>query len=375
MPEVRPEPLAQAPETVAAGRVEEIIEATLAWYDHQRRILPWRFPPGVTADPYHVWLSEIMLQQTTVKAVVPYFLAFVARWPTVEALATADEEDVLQAWAGLGYYSRARNLHACARYVARELGGQFPTTAKALQALPGVGPYTAAAIAAIAFEEAVTPLDGNIERVFSRLHAVETPLPASKPELRRIALAVAPKHRPGDFAQALMDLGATVCTPKRPSCLMCPLQRQCEAHARGQADVLPRKAPKQEKPSRYGAAFVVMREDGAVLLRKREPRGLLAGMLEVPTSDWGPTALSQRDALKTAPVQGRWLGVAGGVDHTFTHFRLRLDVYQTVVPKEIALTIWADSPRCRWVARGDLNTQALPSLMRKVLAAALDDNG
>ncbi|MEL6297616.1 MAG: A/G-specific adenine glycosylase [Pseudomonadota bacterium] len=346
----------------------------LAWYDRARRDLPWRAGPGETADPYAVWLSEIMLQQTTVKAVAPYFQRFLAIWPTVGALAAADEEDVLAAWAGLGYYSRARNLHRCARHVADHHGGRFPDREDALLSLPGVGPYTAAAIAAIAFDRKVTPIDGNIERVTARLFAIETPLPASKPEIKLQAQTLTPDDRPGDYAQALMDLGATVCTPRRPSCLVCPLQPDCKAHARGIAETLPVKAPKSERPTRRGTAFVVLREDGAVLLRKRPDTGLLARMLEVPSTDWVPDGAGAAAKGATAgPVRAKWQKLTGQVVHTFTHFRLELDVWFAVVPVEADFTIWADAPRCRWVPRRTLPEQALPSVMRKVLAHALDD--
>jgi len=312
-----------------------------------------------------------MLQQTTVKAVIPYYVGFLQRWPTVTDLARADEEEVLQAWAGLGYYSRARNLHKCAKQIAETNAGTFPDTLAALLALPGVGPYTAAAIAAIAFDHPVTPVDGNIERVTSRLFNIQTPFPVGKKEIKQTAEALAPPKRAGDFAQALMDLGATVCTPKRPSCLMCPLQKHCAAHASGTAETLPRKAAKAERPTRRGIAFVALREDGAVLLRKRPDSGLLAGMLEVPSTDWLPEIITARAAMKTLPVQSRWSEVPGIVVHTFTHFRLELQVYHAIVEQEADLTIWADSARCRWVPRGDLDRQALPSVMQKVLAHAL----
>jgi A/G-specific adenine glycosylase len=262
----------------------------LAWYDRHARTLPWRVLPddranGEITDPYRVWLSEIMLQQTTVQAVKPYFEAFTRRWPDVRALAEAHEEDVMKAWAGLGYYSRARNLKACAETVARDHGGVFPDTEAGLLALPGIGPYTAAAIAAIAFDRPAAVVDGNVERVISRLRAIETPLPAAKPEIRAATAELVPDDRPGDFAQATMDLGASLCSPKRPACALCPWVEACAAHLAGIAETLPKKAPKQAKPTRRGMAFVVTREDGAVLLRRRPPKGLLGGMSEPPVSD------------------------------------------------------------------------------------------
>ncbi|MEL6622649.1 MAG: A/G-specific adenine glycosylase [Pseudomonadota bacterium] len=350
----------------------DINRRVLDWYDRERRHLPWRFAPGETADPYRVWLSEIMLQQTTVKAVVPFFEKFTALWPTVDDLAAADEEAVLSAWAGLGYYSRARNLHACARKISGAFQGRFPRSEKELLNLPGIGPYTAAAISAIAFDTSVVPIDGNIERVTSRLFAIETPLPGAKPEIKTAAAKLAPAARAGDFAQALMDLGATVCTPRRPSCLMCPVQPHCKGHAAGLAETLPRKAERAERPVRRGTAFVALREDGAVLLRKRSDTGLLARMLEVPSTDWVRESESTASSARAVPVKAKWLSLPGTVVHTFTHFRLELDVRFALVDQETSLTIWADGARCRWVHRRDLDRQALPSVMKKILAHALN---
>jgi A/G-specific adenine glycosylase len=312
-----------------------------------------------------------MLQQTTVKAVIPYFERFVARWPDVETLADAPLEDVLAAWAGLGYYSRARNLWKCARLVAEQHGGQFPRTAAGLSELPGIGPYTAAAIAAIAFGEPATPVDGNVERVVARLFAVRRPLPLAKPELKRLAATLTPRRRPGDFAQAMMDLGATICTPRRPSCLMCPVQQDCHAHAKGIEARLPARIEKGERPVRLGLAFVALREDGHVLLRRRPDAGLLGGMMEVPSTAWSDLLPPIKDALRGAPVRADWWQVPRTVVHTFTHFRLELIVFRAVVPVETSLTFWADAPRCQWVARRALERQALPSVMRKVVAHAL----
>jgi A/G-specific adenine glycosylase len=352
----------------------ETVRALLQWYAAERRDLPWRYGPRKKADPYRVWLSEIMLQQTTVKAVVPYFERFVALWPTAAALAAAPLEEVLQLWAGLGYYSRARNLKACADAVVRDFGGVFPRTEKELRELPGIGPYTAAAISAIAFGEKATPVDGNVERVVARLFAVRQPLPAAKAEIRRLAATLTPARRAGDFAQAIMDLGAEICTPKNPSCLVCPLQQDCAASARGLAEVLPVKAKKLARPSRYGIAFLVQREDGAVLLRQRPEAGLLGGMLEVPSTPWLDALPAKKEALRSAPVTTSWLPVAGTVVHVFTHFRLELSVYRALVPVDASFTLWAEQERCRWVARRDLHAQALPSLMKKVIAHGLDDS-
>jgi A/G-specific adenine glycosylase len=346
----------------------EAATALLEWYDTERRDLPWRYHPGEPADPYRVWLSEIMLQQTTVKAVIPYFNKFIALWPTIEALAAADDEDVLRAWAGLGYYSRARNLHQCARVIVDEHHGDFPDTEAELVKLPGVGPYTAAAIAAIAFGRATVPVDGNVERVMSRFHAIEQPLPQSKARLRAAAAALVPAGRPGDFAQAMMDLGATVCTPKRPSCMMCPIQPQCAGHVRGNAAALPNKMAKPERPTRRGIAFLALAEDGKLLLRRRPDTGLLARMLEIPSTDWLEDPPELDEALRAAPVRADWWLVPGQVVHTFTHFRLEMLVYRAMVPPSPHLTFWADAQRCRWVPRRELDNQALPSVMRKLIA-------
>jgi A/G-specific adenine glycosylase len=350
----------------------ETVRALLAWYAAERRDLPWRYGPGKKADPYRVWLSEIMLQQTTVRAVIPYFERFVARWPTVAALAAAPLEEVLQVWAGLGYYSRARNLKACADAVVRDFSGAFPKAEKDLRELPGIGPYTAAAIAAIAFGGKATPVDGNVERVVSRLFAVRQPLPAAKAEIRRLASTLTPARRAGDFAQAMMDLGSEICTPKKPSCLVCPLQQDCAANARGLAESLPVKTQKAVRPSRYGIAFLVQREDGAILLRQRPEAGLLGGMLEVPSTVWGDAPPPRKEALRAAPVTTSWLPLTGSVVHVFTHFRLELIVYRALVPVDASFTLWAEQERCRWVKRRDLHAQALPSVMKKVLAHGLD---
>lgn len=374
MPNVAKAQQAQRPKaalrsTVAIAR--DVAPPLLAWYDRERRELPWRQAPGERADPYRVWLSEIMLQQTTVKTVVPYFLKFTQRWPTVKSLAAADLDDVLAAWAGLGYYSRARNLHACAQVVVSEHGGKFPSNEAALSELPGIGPYTAAAIASIAFGERATPVDGNVERVVARLFAVREPLPLAKPALRSLAATLTPLTRTGDFAQAMMDLGATICTPRSPSCLMCPLKSDCNARALGIEAQLPQRTPRGERPIRFGVAFIVLREDGAVLLRRRENKGLLGGMLEVPSTDWVDMLPSQSDAMRIAPIRADWWKVPSTVRHVFTHFELELVVYRAVVSLESTLTFWADGPRCTWAPRRDIDHLALPTLFRKVIAHGL----
>ena len=349
----------------------DVAPPLLAWYDRERRELPWRMAPGERADPYRVWLSEIMLQQTTVKTVIPYFAKFLQLWPNVKSLAAAELDDVLAAWAGLGYYSRARNLHACARVVVAEHGARFPRTEAELATLPGIGPYTAAAVASIAFGERATPVDGNVERVVARLFAVREPLPLAKPALRSLAATLTPLTRAGDFAQAMMDLGATICTPKSPSCLMCPLKNECTARALGIEARLPARTPKGERPARFGIAFIALREDGAVLLRRRPEQGLLGGMMEVPSTEWADMLPPASDALRIVPVRADWWKVPSTVRHVFTHFELELVVYRAVVSHASELTFWADGPRCRWVPRRELQAQALPSVMRKVIAHGL----
>jgi len=339
----------------------------LAWYDRHARVLPWRARKG-KQDPYRVWLSEITLQQTTVKAVGPYYARFLERWPTVEALARADREDVLRAWAGLGYYARARNLHACAQAVAEKHGGIFPDTLDGLRALPGIGDYTAAAIGAIAFDAPCVPVDGNVERVIARVFAVEEPLPAVKPVIKSLAHSLLPPSRSGDFAQALMDLGATVCTPKKPACILCPWSEACVARKRGEQEMFPRKAPKREGTLRKGAAFVVLRADGCVLLRTRGDKGLLGGMTEVPGSAWARD-YKIAGALADAPkLRGKaeWKKLSGRVRHVFTHFPLELTVFSAQVPRG------TPAPKgMRWVKLQDAHAEALPNLMRKVLAHTL----
>jgi len=341
----------------------------LAWYDRHARVLPWRARRGERPDPYRVWLSEIMLQQTTVKAVASYYARFISRWPTVEALAGASLDDVLRAWAGLGYYARARNLHACAKAVVERHDGQFPKGVEPLRALPGVGDYTAAAIAAIAFDGPAVPVDGNIERVLSRLFAVEHELPAAKPAIKQLATSLLPVRRTGDFAQAFMDLGATLCSPRRPICALCPWNADCIAYARGDQETFPRKAPKREGKLRRGAAFVVLRADGSVLLRRRPEKGLLGRMTEVPGSEWSHD-FNESHATHSAPrlrSKVRWQRRPGVVRHVFTHFPLELAVFVGQVARNTAARKGE-----RWVRLADLPGEALPSVMRKVLAHALE---
>lgn len=327
--------------------------ALLGWYDLHAREMPWRIGPaaraaGVRPDPYRVWLSEVMLQQTTVAAVREYFRRFTARWPTVEALAAAEDAEVMAEWAGLGYYARARNLLKCARAVAGR--GGFPDTAEGLRALPGIGPYTAAAVAAIAHDEPAVVVDGNVERVVARLWAVEAPLPGAKPELVRLAGLLTPAVRPGDHAQAMMDLGATICTPRNPLCALCPVAAYCDARAQGIAAELPRKSPKPEKPVREGFIYVAASERG-VLLERRPEKGLLGGMTGFPGSDWGAAPAS------CPPLAANWVE-APLVRHTFTHFHLRLRVFA------------AEAEGPAFTPRADFRPAALPTVMRKVWDSA-----
>ena len=352
-------PPATAPSTQATR--QRVAERLLPWYDRHARSLPWRVPPGVAqkADPYRIWLSEVMLQQTTVAAVKGYYDTFTTRWPDVQALAAADDDAVMAAWAGLGYYARARNLLKCAREVAAR--GGFPQTRDGLQALPGIGPYTAAAIAAIAFDHPETVVDGNVERVMARLFAVQTPLPAAKPELVALATALTPAWRPGDHAQAVMDLGATICTPRNPACGICPLIEACAARAMGIAADLPRKAPKAAKPVRCGIVYVAQRRDGALLLERRPAKGLLGGMLGWPGGEWAP---APEPTPAAPPVQADWLDLGAEARHTFTHFHLRLRVMVAQVP------VSAMPDRGQFRAREAFDPNALPTLMRKVWVLA-----
>jgi len=336
----------------------------LAWYDRHARTLPWRARPGERADPYRVWLSEVMLQQTTVVAVAPYFRDFLARWPTIHDLAAADLDAVLHAWQGLGYYARARNLHKCARVVVAEHGGRFPDTEAELLRLPGIGAYTAAAIAAIAFGRQATAMDGNVERVVARLFAVTDPLPGSKPELRRLAQSLTPAQRAGDYAQAIMDLGATICLPRKPKCLLCPWADACRARHAGIVESLPARSVKPERPKRHGIVFWTMRADGAVLLRRRPENGLLGGMIEVPSTEWRAEPWTIDEAVPAAPLSADWRPLDGIVRHGFTHFELELSLVAGHARNGTAHdALWCPVDR--------LSDHALPTLMKKVVRHAL----
>jgi A/G-specific adenine glycosylase len=336
--------------------------ALLAWYDRHRRALPWRSLPGEPTDPYRVWLSEIMLQQTTVVTVAPYFDRFVARWPDIRALAAASLDEVLHQWQGLGYYARARNLHACAGAVVERHGGRFPEHPEQLRALPGIGEYTAAAIAAIAFDHRSAAVDGNVERVVARLFAVDQPLPQAKPRLRSLATELVPERRAGDFAQALMDLGATLCTPRRPRCVLCPWRADCAAAAAGIADDLPVRLAKPERPLRYGIVFWLSRDDGAVLLRRRPEKGLLGGMIELPSTPWREAPWNESEAIEAAPAVTQWTALPGTVQHGFTHFRLELALMAGRA---------AAPPEGIWARPEEFKNYAFPTLTKKLVNYAL----
>lgn len=325
----------------------------LAWYDRHARDLPWRAKPGETPDPYRVWLSEVMLQQTTVAAVTPRFIAWTARWPDVASLAAAPDEDIMAAWAGLGYYARARNLVKAARAVVKEHGGRFPTTEAGLRDLPGLGAYTAAAVAAIAFGERAVVVDANVERVVARLFAIQTPLPAARPAIREATDRITPDARVGDFAQAMMDLGSSICTVKKPQCLLCPLAVDCRARAEGIAETLPAKAPKKARPYRHGTVFWVEHE-GRVWLVRRPDKGMLGGMRALPTGPWA----DERPGLAEAPGKGPWTMLNETVVHGFTHFELELALARSEGKP-------ADPAAGEWWPIAELGTAGLPTLFAR----------
>ncbi len=351
-----------------ASMKDVLAQPLLAWYERHARTLPWRIGPkwrraGVRPDPYRVWLSEVMLQQTTVKAVGEYFAAFTARWPDMMAFAAAPEEEVMAAWAGLGYYSRARNLVACARRVAEDYGGMMPRKAEELAKLPGIGPYTSASIAAIAFDEPVPVVDGNVERVVSRLFAIDRPLPQAKSEIRETLRPLVPQDRPGEFAEAMMDLGATICSPKRPACALCPLNMMCRAHGEQREEAYPVKAPKRAKAKKFAGAFVALRDDGKILLSRRPPKGLLGGMSEVPTGPWQETPVMR---MPTPPLAGPWRKIAPQVSHIFTHIDLKVTIWQAALPSDTPAPegFW-------WHGLENLKEAGLPTVMAKIVEAAI----
>lgn len=343
--------------TAEQPNVEGFRKNLLDWYDAHARILPWRSRPGMAAaNPYHVWLSEIMLQQTTVQAVIPYFLKFIEKWPTVRDLANAEANDVMQAWAGLGYYARARNLHKCAQHVSQSLNGVFPADIDGLKSLPGVGDYTSAAIAAIAFNKPANVVDGNVERVMARLFAVEEPLPDSKPVLKSLAgkMAAGEEARPGDYAQALMDLGATICTPQSPKCMICPVESFCAARARGLQTSLPARREKAAKPQKHGYVYFVRDGQRRILFERRAEKGMLGGTIGLPTSEW-----TQKDIERThPPFILNPMGTKIIVRHSFTHFDLEL-------AGQAAIAAEALDPRFFWADEAQARNLGLPTLFKK----------
>ncbi len=351
---------------------KELLTKLLAWYDIHRRTLPWRAMPGSNSNPYHVLVSELMLQQTTVATVQKRFGAFIERFPNIEALANATESDVLHAWQGLGYYRRARALHACARKVIADEDGCLRRDVQSLMTLPGIGAYTAKAIAAIAYDQPVLPVDGNVMRVLSRLFLVETPLPKATGELQELALTFEPCPRPSDTAQAFMDLGATICRPSRPDCINCPWSQDCAAHHEGKAADLPNRQSKRPRPTRHGVAFLLTREDGAVYFRRRHNEGLLGGLHELPSSRWEPVSVDRDEALMEAPIKADWHFHKGHVRHIFTHFVLELELAETTLSaiqieefgKESGLSdgLWLDS--------SSFHELTLPTVMKKLLRQA-----
>lgn len=350
--------------TEITDKKDELVDALLDWYDHNARTLPWRISPeakvgGIAPNPYHVWLSEIMLQQTTVVTVIPYFEKFLAEWPTVEKLAAAELDQVLTEWAGLGYYARARNLHKCAKMITFDLGGEFPQLFEELLKLPGVGNYTAAAISSIAYDIPATVIDGNVERVLSRTFNIRTPLPDSRPEIRGCAELLTPEHRPGDYAQALMDLGATICTPRTLKCGHCPWENYCDAREVGNASDLPMRKNKKAKETRRGYAFWA-EYDGKVWLRRRPENGLLGGMMEVPSDDWAPSNSWENIPEPRIPIIANWDMLPGMVRHTFTHFHLELKVVRLDLEEMINLQ---EGEWCEIKKRDEM---ALPTVMKKI---------
>ena len=338
---------------------EILSQDLLEWYDRHARQMPWRVGPearaaGVRPDPYRIWLSEVMLQQTTVAAVKDYFERFTRRWPTVSDLAAAADADVMAEWAGLGYYARARNLLKCARVVADDLSGVFPDTYEGLIALPGIGPYTAAAISTIAFDRPETVLDGNVERVMARLHDEHAPLPGVKPVLKDHAAHLTPAQRPGDYAQAVMDLGATICTPKSPACGICPWRTPCRARLNGTAAELPKKTPKKPKPTRLGFVYIARNHEGDWLMERRPDKGLLGGMLGWPGSDWNEAP------TEAPPFEANWQDLGAEVRHTFTHFHLILQVRMAQLPAGFNLSDGQEI-----IKRHDFRPSNLPTVMRK----------
>ena len=341
------------------GETGGAAKTLLDWYDRNGRSLPWRTRTGKKPDVYRVWLSETMLQQTQVATVRPYYRNFIKKWPNLTQLAKANRDDVLRCWAGLGYYARARNLYACAQILVSKHNGVFPDKEESLRSLPGIGSYTAAAIMAIAYDRPAVVVDGNVARIMARLYKVEKPIQESRPKLQKLAACHSPQHRPGDYAQAIMDLGAVICTPRSPNCTECPWSNFCEAHATGTPENWPRRKPTARKPQCYGVVFWIERSDGAIALRRRPDKGILGGMLEVPNSGWQDRPLSENFIGAQSPIKTEWVVIPGLVRHSFTHFNLELTIFAGRAEKAPNGTFWCQ--------KRDIESQALPSLMRKVV--------
>ncbi|MGH1403150.1 MAG: A/G-specific adenine glycosylase [Alphaproteobacteria bacterium] len=337
----------------------------LDWYDRHRRVLPWRALKDQQSNPYHVWLSEIMLQQTTVQAVIPYFNKFITLWPEIDAMAQADNQDIMNNWAGLGYYARARNLHKCAKVISEEHGGIFPHNQDELKKLPGIGDYTSAAIASIAFNIPANVVDGNVERVMARYHACSDPLPQGKKTLKTLAQHYTEGNfeRPGDYAQSLMDLGATICTPKSPVCSLCPINKNCQAYANGEADKYPIKAPKKAKPRRHGYAYYIHNQKKEILLQKRPDKGLLGGMYGLPTTQWVDNKNERTHLIPSDRIND--ITHHGFVEHVFTHFHLKLDVYALLLSEKSILKLNTDTHI--WASPSEFETIGFPTVFQKAL--------
>ncbi len=347
---------------MCAKKEQQIIQNLLNWYEYSARQLPWRYDHGESGNPYHTWLSEVMLQQTTVVTVKDYFHDFIQRWPTLENLAACDEGEILTAWQGLGYYSRARNLLKCAKVIEGEYGGVFPQSVKELLKLPGVGPYTAAAISSIAFQQKEVPVDGNVIRVMARLYGLKIPLPDLKSEIEDLVVRYKDNPKPGDFAQGLMDLGATVCKPRQPLCESCPLQTSCVSFAQKRQHDIPYKKEKPPKPTRYGKAFLIRDANGKLLLQKRPEKGLLANMMEVPSTSWSSDLDEVHQSFEDLCGDGKITPLEVTVKHTFTHFHLELEVYYGG-PRDFT----KQCESATWVASSELSQHPLPTLMKKII--------
>ncbi|MBX7145764.1 MAG: A/G-specific adenine glycosylase [Alphaproteobacteria bacterium] len=348
-----------------------LVKKLLDWYHINQRILPWRASFGQTPNSYYVWLSEMMLQQTTVATVKPYFTRFIKRWPTLKSLSEAHLDDILWEWQGLGYYRRARLLHQCAELIVKKFNGQFPKTEQELISLPGLGPYSSAAIAAIAFDQPATVVDGNIERIMVRFFAIETPLPQAKSILKKLAGTLTPIQKAGDYAQALMDLGSLICTPKNPKCVLCPWQHSCQALKLDKVSILPIKQKKIEKPTRYGTAFWIEKNNQHLLLERRPSEGLLGNMMGLPTTPWRGEPWTAKEILKYSPCHAEWNDLEGSITHIFTHFKLELSLK---IGKNPIMPNKKLNPNYMWTHTKNLHNHALPTVMKKIITHKLTNS-